>query len=65
MKIHEQLRAYRKFRKITAREVAKRSGISYSTISSIERGHTKPLADTIEALAEALDCDVRLIPRSL
>lgn len=65
MTIHEQLLACRKYRKMTARELARLSGISFPQISTIENGRAHPQADTIEALAQALDCEIRIFPRNL
>lgn len=65
MKIHEQLKAVRKYRGLSGLELARLSGIKNSYISQIEHGCNSPTADTIERLAEALNCDVRILPRSL
>lgn len=39
------------------RELSKRSGISKSTINRIENGKVSPSVDTLEILANALECD--------
>ena len=65
MSIVEQLLALRRFRGLTAKELAKRAGIPSAQLCVIERGRSRPRSDTIEALAEALDCEVRILPRSL
>jgi len=65
MTINEQLLALRKFRGMTAKELARRAGIPQTQLCVIERGRSRPRTDTIEALAEALDCDIRILPRRL
>lgn len=42
---------------MTMDSLAAKSGISQSAISYIEKGERKPTADTIEALADALEVD--------
>ena len=65
MTIQEQLLALRKFRGMTAKELAQRADIPAAQICVIEKGRARPRSDTIEALAEALDCEIRLLPRHL
>lgn len=65
MSIVEQLKAARRFRHITARELAVRAGVSAVYISQLEHGRYRPTSETIERLAAALDMDVRIIPKSL
>lgn len=65
MTIQEQILAARKFRGITAKELALRAGIPATQICVIEKGRARPRSDTIEAIAEALDCEIRLLPRNL
>lgn len=55
-KIGEFLREYRKENNgITLRELSKRTGISFSHLSKIERGEHNPTKDTLFIIAEALD----------
>lgn len=42
----------------TTRELSERSGISRAAINKIENGKVSPTVNTLEALAEALECDV-------
>lgn len=65
MKIVEQLRYYRKAQGIKGKELAARSGLTSAMISKIENGWTTPTADTIERLADAMDCEVRVLPKML
>jgi len=65
MTLIEQLTAARKFRGMTARELAKRSGVTHTYISALEHENNRPRIDTIERLAEAMDMQVLLVPRSL
>ena len=41
-----------------------RCGIDQGDISRIERGSTSPTTRTLQRIAEALDAEVRLIPRA-
>ncbi|NIM15875.1 MAG: helix-turn-helix domain-containing protein [Candidatus Aminicenantes bacterium] len=45
-----RLRLFRKSRKITIHDLADRIGISKSTISEVERGHTKPPVNFLLAM---------------
>ena len=45
-----RLRLFRKSRKITIHELSDRIGISKSTISEVERGHTKPPVNFLLAM---------------
>lgn len=49
------LKAKRVEKKMTHEEVAKRSGISRTAYSFIERGERRPSVDTAKAIAEVLD----------
>ena len=57
-KLGVEIKQLRKARKLTLKELSKRSNVSVSYISAIERGARKPSVDTIESLANALDVDV-------
>lgn len=63
MKINEQLKAMRQYRRMKAKEVAMRSGIPASQISLIENGKVNPTEESIERLVEALDCRVVILPK--
>jgi transcriptional regulator with XRE-family HTH domain len=58
-KLGEKLRELRTKRKWTLNELSKRSGLSISHISSLERGtRTKPSMDVVRKLANALQVPV-------
>lgn len=59
MGIRENLKSFRKKKKLTQRELATNSGVSYSMVSKLESGEqTNPSLDTLELLADALDVTV-------
>lgn len=49
--LHERLRWLRKQRGLSLREVAEKSGLGISHISTIERGAALPSLETLEAVA--------------
>jgi len=49
------LQYLRTIRRLTQRQLAKRSGVDASHISLIETGRLKPLPHELDALADALD----------
>lgn len=49
---------------LTQAELAERCGIDQADISRVERGSTSPTAKTLHRIAEALDAEVRLVPRA-
>lgn len=51
------IRQWRKFRGLTLEKCAERSGMSKGNLSNIETGKTGYNQATLEALAEALQCD--------
>lgn len=53
-KLGKTLRLLRLTNNLSLRDLAKKSGISYSFISSIEKGRFAPSRDTIIALGQAL-----------
>lgn len=61
--IIEQLKAMRLYRRMTATELSRRSGVPQATISLIENGKNNPTAETMERLATALDCKIRITPK--
>ena len=63
--LHKQLKAMRKMRGMKGIELARVSGIPSCTISQIENGKVNATQETIERLAEALDCEIRLLPNNL
>lgn len=59
-----QLIELREKRGLTQAQLAERCGIDQGDISRIERGSTSPTTRTLQRIAEALDAEVRLIPRA-
>ncbi|RLB34664.1 MAG: XRE family transcriptional regulator [Deltaproteobacteria bacterium] len=55
------IRAWREYRQITVRELAKRAGITSSYLSQIETGKRNPTIDTLKSIAEALGIDVEIL----
>jgi transcriptional regulator with XRE-family HTH domain len=53
------LRHWRDRRGYSVRELARRAGVGFVTVSRIENGHVSPTVDMLEKLAKALDIDVR------
>ncbi len=51
-----QLRQWRKFRGLSQEELAAHAGVKHSTISRLENGVSAWNQDTIEILADVLDC---------
>jgi transcriptional regulator with XRE-family HTH domain len=58
------LLAMRLARGLTQRAAAEAIGLRQSDISALERGAHSPYLDTVCALADALDCDLILVPRA-
>jgi len=60
--LHKALRACRKARNLTLREVSEASGLSISYLSDIERGRTVPRLDTLVGLLAVygLTCSILL-----
>jgi XRE family transcriptional regulator, regulator of sulfur utilization len=56
--IGPRLQAYRKAHNFTLAELAKRSGVSRSMLSEIERGNSNPTYGTLWHLTRALDIDL-------
>ena len=52
--VSKNLRQLRSRKKLSQDDVARRSGISVSYVSMLERGNRVPPLETIEALAKAL-----------
>lgn len=59
-----ELRAIREAQNMIREELSERVGIHRQMISHFELGATKPRWDNFRAWVEALDCDVRIVPRS-
>ena len=55
------IRAWREYKQIKVKELAKRAGITPSYLSQIETGKRNPTIDTLKAIAEALAIDVEML----
>ena len=55
------IRAWREYKQITVRELAKRASITSSYLSQIETGKRNPTIDTLKSIAEALGIDVEIL----
>jgi len=53
-----RLREWRDRRGYSVRELAKRAGVAYVTVSRIENGHMSPTVEMLEKLARALKVHV-------
>lgn len=59
MGFRENLKSFRKEQKLTQKELAQLSGVSYSMVSKLESGEQKnPSLDTLGLLADALNVSV-------
>lgn len=61
MNISDNLRKYRKIRRMTLKELSANSNISISFISDIEHGRKKPSFQNAKRLADCLNMDVKLL----
>lgn len=57
-KFGEQIRQFRKSKKLTLRGLAEKSNLSYSFIASLEKGRYNPSRESIYSIAKPLDADV-------
>lgn len=58
MTIGENVRAIRMSKDIAVKQITEKTGLSKSTISDIENGHSSPTATTLEKIAGVLGCSV-------
>src|SRR5438046_8809876 len=56
MIIGDRLRASREEKKLSQRDIEKRTGLLRCEISRVEHGHTVTAVETLEKLARALEC---------
>jgi len=56
--INEKLKKIRKERGLSLRALAKKSGISKSTLNDIENGKSNPTTETLAKIAKALDIKI-------
>jgi transcriptional regulator with XRE-family HTH domain len=61
--VAENLHTMRKRKKLSQERLARKSRISVSYVSMLERGERVPTLDTLEALATALDVSPRHLLR--
>jgi transcriptional regulator with XRE-family HTH domain len=54
-----RLSEWREQRGLSLRSLARRAGVTWSTVHRIETGRLSPTVDMLEKLATALDIDVR------
>lgn len=59
----EKLITARRIRGISQQDLARRSGISVSTIKHIESGESRPTVYTLLRIADVLGYDVKLVKR--
>ncbi|HHD56160.1 MAG TPA: XRE family transcriptional regulator [Desulfobulbaceae bacterium] len=55
------IRAWRKYKKIKMKELAKQIGISAAYLSQIENKKRNPTIETLKAIAEALELDIDML----
>lgn len=60
MNIQEQLRAEKKARKLTGRELSQKTGVTEMTIGNALKPDSNPTLSTITSLANALGMEVEL-----
>lgn len=63
IRIGEEIAELRKKREMTQQDVAKLSGILRPHVARVEQGRYNFGFDTLQAIAEALDADIKLVPR--
>ena len=57
----ELIRLCRKKRKLTLRELGKRSGVTAQMISNIEHGRSEPKVSTFLKILNAMDFDIEVL----
>ena len=55
------IRAWRKYKKITMKELAEKVGISAAYLSQIENKKRNPAIKTLKAIAEVLELDIEIL----
>lgn len=63
--VEQQLRRARKARGLTQRQLAERAGVSRFVVSRTETRGDDTRLSTLEAMAEALELELLLVPRAL
>ena len=62
-RIGQQLADLRKLRGMSQQDVADHAGLIRAHISRIEQGRYSVGFDTLQAIADALDADIKIVPR--
>jgi transcriptional regulator with XRE-family HTH domain len=57
--VGRRIRELRKQRKLSQDEISKKAGIARPYLSRVENNHSQPTVEVLEALADAMDVDVR------
>lgn len=60
----EQIRACRKFRGLTQKQLSQKSGVPKRTISNLELNLSRPNLTTFEALLNAMDFELTITVRT-
>jgi len=63
MPVGQQIRKIVAERGMTQRELSIASGVCESHLNTILKGHITPRVKTLENIAEAIGCDVKLVPK--
>lgn len=59
----KKLREIRKYRKISIKELSKKTGINRDRISLIERGKVNPSFNTVQLIVESLNSEINIYIR--
>lgn len=60
MNIGEQVKAIRKAKGITLRDIEEETGIGNGYLSRLERGQYSPSIDTLERICKAIGAEIRI-----
>lgn len=58
-RLGEKIRQLRKIRELTQEQLGEKAGISYKFIGEVERGTVNPSLDSLIAISQALDVNVK------
>lgn len=58
-RLGEKIRQLRKIRELTQEQLGEKAGISYKFIGEVERGTVNPSLDSLIAISQALNVDVK------
>ena len=62
-RIGQDIAQLRKEKRMTQQDMTDATGVKRNHISRIEQGHYSVGFDTLQAIADALDADIRIVPR--